>query len=128
MALPRWWSCGCRGGKGYFLLQRPTALQVSSGHGEPWALDLDAVAQKISQGEFTAWDIDRLPCRDAEVEPGPGTWFIESPFFPTVDSTGGKVVLPRITWGTHRLFSTAGPSWTLEIGERESVLMPGVPP
>jgi hypothetical protein len=95
--------------------------------GEPWALDLDAVAQKISQGEFTAWDIDRLPCRDAEVEPGPGTWFIESPFFPTVDSTGGKVVLPQITWGTHRLFSTAGTSWTLEIGERESVLMPGVP-
>ena len=71
--------------------------------------------------------LDRLPCRDAEVEPGPGTWFIESPFFPTVDSTGGKVVLPQITWGTHRLFSTAGPSWTLEIGERESVLMPGVP-
>ena len=96
--------------------------------GEPWALDLDAVAQKIAQGEFTAWDIDRLPCRDAEVQPGPGTWFIESPFFSTIDAAGGKVVLPQIAWGTHRLFSTAGPSWTLEIGERESVLMPGVAP
>ena len=90
--------------------------------GDPWALDLDAVAQKISQGEFTAWDIDRLPCRDAEVEPGPGTWFLESPFFSTVESTGGSVVLPRITLGTHRLFSMTGPSWALEIDEKECVL------
>lgn len=84
--------------------------------GEPWALDLDAVAQKISQGEFTAWDIDALPCRDAEVDPGPGTWFLESPFSPMFKSTGGRIVLPRVADGVHRLFSMEGPSWTLEIG------------
>jgi len=91
---------------------------------EPWALDLDTAAQKISQGEFTAWDIDRLPCRDAEVEPGPGTWFLESPFSPTFESTGGRVVFPQIARGTHRLFSMEGPSWTLEIDQNQSVLVP----
>ncbi len=97
--------------------------------GEPWALDLDSVAQKISQGEFTAWDIDRLPCRDAEVGPGPGTWFLESPFCSTVEAAGGRIVLPQIARGTHRLFSMmTRSSWTLEIGERETVLVPGAPP
>jgi hypothetical protein len=95
---------------------------------EPWAVDLDAVAQKIAQGEFTAWDIDRLPCRDADVEPGPGTWFLESPFSATFDAAGGRISLPQIARGMHRLFSTAGPSWTLEIGDRESVLAPAGPP
>jgi hypothetical protein len=95
--------------------------------GEPWSQDLDAAAQKISQGEFTAWDIDQLPCRDAEVEPGPGTWFLESPFSPTFESTGGRLILPHVALGTHRLFSIEGLSWTLEVGEKETMLMPAPP-
>jgi hypothetical protein len=91
---------------------------------DPWSLDLDAVAQRIAQGEFTAWDIDPLPCRDAEVEPGPGTWFLESPFSPTFEGNGGRILLHRIALGTHRLFSLSGRSWTIEVGENECVIAP----
>ena len=92
-------------------------------HAEPWALDLDFMAQRIAQGEFCAWDIDRLPCRDTEVEPGPGTWFLESPFSPTFAAADGRVLLPQVTRGTHFLFSTAGSSWRMQAGENESVLV-----
>jgi hypothetical protein len=94
------------------------------GSGEPWSLDLDAVAQKIAQGKFTAWDIDPLPCRDAEVEPGPGTWFLESPFSPTFEANGGRILLPRIALGPHRLFSLSGRSWIIEVGQNECVIVP----
>jgi hypothetical protein len=92
-------------------------------HADPWALDLDFMAQRIAQGEFSAWDIDRLPCRDTEVEPGPGTWFLESPFLPTFVAADGRVLLPQVTRGTHFLFSTAGSSWRMQSGENESVLV-----
>jgi hypothetical protein len=92
--------------------------------GEPWSLDLDAVAQRIAQGEFTAWDIDPLPCRDVEVEPGPGAWFLESPFSPTFEANGGRILLPRIALGTHRLFALTGRSWVVEVGENECVIVP----
>ena len=92
---------------------------------DPWSLDLDAVAQGIAQGEFSAWDIDPLPCRDAEVEPGPGSWFLESPFSPTFEANDGRILLPRIALGTHRLFALSGRSWTIDVGENECVIVAG---
>jgi hypothetical protein len=92
-------------------------------HADPWALDLDAVAQKILQGELTAWDIDMLPCRDAVVEPGPGTWFLESPFSSSFEAVHGRVTLTGVSLGCHRLFSIAGTSWRLELGQQETVLL-----
>jgi hypothetical protein len=40
---------------------------------DPWSVDLDAAAQRIAEGEFTAWDLDRLPSRDVRVSTGGGT-------------------------------------------------------
>jgi len=92
-------------------------------HADPWALDLDAVAQKISQGELTAWDIDMLPCRDTEVEPGPGTWFLESPFSSSFEAANGRIMLTRVSLGCHHLFSLDGRSWGMELGKQEAVLI-----
>jgi hypothetical protein len=91
---------------------------------DPWDLDLDAVAQKILRGELTAWDIDMLPSRDAEVQPGPGTWFLESPFASTFESVNGRVRLPEISMGSHRLFSLKGTSWNVQVGPAEVVMIP----
>jgi hypothetical protein len=92
-------------------------------HGDPWALDLDAISQKVALGVLTAWDIDTLPCRDVEVEPGPGTWFLESPFSPSFEAAHGKVVLTGVSLGCHRLFSLAGTSWRVAVGEQETALV-----
>ncbi len=91
---------------------------------DPWALDLDSVAQKISDGDLTAWDIDMLPCRDAAVEPGPGTWFLESPFFSPLEAVDGRVTLTGVSLGCHWLHSLGGRSWKMEVGEQETVLVP----
>jgi hypothetical protein len=91
---------------------------------DPWDLDLDAVAQKILRGELTAWDIDTLPCRDAEVEPGPGTWFLESPFSSTFESLNGSVRLQEISIGSHRLFSLKGTSWNVQVGPVDVIMIP----
>ncbi len=94
-------------------------------HPDPWALDLDAVAQKISQGELTAWDIDALPCRDAAVEPGPGTWFLESPFSPSYEAVNGRITLAGVSLGRHRLYPLlGGRSWKMEIAREETILIP----
>jgi hypothetical protein len=91
---------------------------------DPWDVDLDAVAQKILKGELTAWDIDTLPCRDAEVEPGPGTWFLESPFSSSFEAIKGRVRLPEVSIGSHRLFSLRGKSWSVQVGLAEVVMIP----
>src|SRR5208337_5731 len=79
-------------------------------HADPWALDLDTVAQKVSRGDLTAWDIDELPCRDAEVETGPGTWFLESPFSSWFEAVNGRCLLGGVSLGSHHLFSLDGRS------------------
>jgi len=89
---------------------------------DPWDVDLDAAAQKIAMGEFTAWDIDRLPSRDAEVGPGPGTWFLESPFSLPREAENGRIRLPGVSLGCHTLFSLDGRCWRLEVGRQEAFL------
>ena len=91
-------------------------------HEDPWALDLEAVAQQIARGEFTAWDIDPLPCRAVEVCPGPGTWFLESPFSPSFPAKEGTVFLPLVPFGMHELFALDGQGWTLQVDEKGSFL------
>jgi hypothetical protein len=89
---------------------------------DPWGLDLDRIAQKISQGDFTAWDIRRLPSRDAEAEPGPGTWFLESPFSASFPAVHGAITLSGVSLGAHGLFSLDGAAWKMEIGVGEVLL------
>ncbi len=90
---------------------------------DPWSWDLEAIAEKIARGDFTAWDVDELPRRDAAVSPGPGTWFLESPFALPLAALEGWIVLPGVTWGDHCLFSLGGESCRLSVGERDVVLV-----
>lgn len=93
--------------------------------GDPWKLDLDLAAQRIAEGAFTAWDLDELPCRAVAAAVGPGSWFLESPFSVPVAAERGVVNLGEVTMGTHRLFSFAGGSWRLQVGEGEMLVLPG---
>jgi hypothetical protein len=105
------------------LFNVPRLSRFLLAQGDPWGLDLDAVAQKISRGELTAWDIDRLPCRDAKVAPGPGTWFLESPFSLSFEAEDGRIRMTGVSLGGHRLYSLAGTSWQLEVGQVETVMI-----
>ncbi|MGA2478628.1 MAG: hypothetical protein ABSG63_07765 [Spirochaetia bacterium] len=79
------------------------------GHADPWDLDLEGIAQKIAGGDFTAFDIDSLPCRDQVVKPGPGEWFLESPFRDVLAADElGEVTLCGLSDGVHALFSIDG--------------------
>ena len=94
--------------------------------GDPWSVDLDAAAQRIAEGEFTAWDLDRLPSRDARVTPGAGSWFLESPFSRPCAAEQGVLLLGDVPEGSHRLFSLSGACWRLEAGEGVTLLVPGL--
>jgi hypothetical protein len=91
--------------------------------GDPWSVDLADIADKISREALTAWDIDRLPCRDAELQTGPGTWFLESPFAAAVAAEGGWTRLAGVSLGSHRLYSLSGASWKVEVGPQEAAMV-----
>ena len=94
-------------------------------HADPWSLDLDAVAQKLAQGDFSAYDIDLLPARDVTLSPGAGEWFLESPFASTnLIITVESMTLPALSVGMHALFSTRGGAFRICVGERETVTRP----
>ena len=110
-------------GRDVSLLNVPRLRQFLAEGGDPWDLDLDMVAQKVAEGEFTAWDIDRLSSRDAEVGPGPGTWFLESPFSFPREAVSGRVLLAGVSIGGHTLFSLDGGSWRVEVGRQGTFLL-----
>jgi hypothetical protein len=92
-------------------------------HPDPWMLDLDAMAQRIADGSFTAYDIDCLPTRDIRFAPGPGTWFFESPFAGIVTAADDSAVdMPGVSLGQHALFSLEGGAWRVQVGAREMTL------
>jgi len=92
--------------------------------GDPWTVGLDVIAQKIAQGDFTAWDLDLLPLADVEVQPGPGTWFLESPFCRPQVAREGSIRLSGVPRGSHRLFSLGGSCWRLDVEEETTLLLP----
>jgi hypothetical protein len=90
---------------------------------DPWALDLDAIAQRIADGTFSASDIDPLPRRDLTVVPGAGQWFLESPFSGVMSADPAGVLTVRsLALGMHGLFSTEGRALMLYVGPREAVV------
>jgi hypothetical protein len=89
---------------------------------DPWDIDLDTVAQEISRGDFSAWEIDRLPCRSVDLRPGDGTWFLESPFSGSYRADEGRIRLASVSLGAHHLFALDGSRWRLEVGPRETLL------
>lgn len=86
----------------------------SRGAGDPWALDLTHISERLASGSFRVTDIRLLPCRDVELAealltPAPrGEWFLESPFrSPLGAEAGDPLRLPRVPLGYHRLFALA---------------------
>lgn len=82
--------------------------------GDPWALDLVHIADRLASGVFRVTDIRLLPCRDVELAETllppapPGEWFLESPFRSPLDPEPGQPLrLPQVPLGYHRLFAAA---------------------
>jgi hypothetical protein len=113
-----------REGRDVSVFNVPRLRRFLEESGDPWDVDLDAVAEKIARGEFSAWDIDRLPTREVEVFPGSGTWFLESPFSPSCTAENRRIRLPTVSLGGHHLLSLDGACWRLEVGPREVLLAP----
>ena len=110
-----------RQGRDVSLFNVPRLRRFLGELADPWDVDLDAVAEKISRGDFTAWDIDRLPTRSLDVSPS-GTWFLESPFSPSYSAEDGRISAATMSLGGHHLFSLYGTCWRLDVGPRESLL------
>ncbi len=95
---------------------------------DPWSWDCGAIAGAIAAGSFTFYGLDRLPCRDVEVQAGPGEWFLESPFStPRAAGPDGTLVLPAVTLGVHLLFSLQGTRRMIWIGENGVTVGPELP-
>jgi hypothetical protein len=89
---------------------------------DPWALDIAAMAQKIADGTFSAYDVDLLPCREVSFAAGTGEWFFESPFSTVVTADeSGTVTVPALAFGMHGLFSVDGRALRIYVGQRETV-------
>jgi hypothetical protein len=82
---------------------------------DPWDLDLDGIAQKIAGGDFSAYDIDELPCRGLSIMAGPGEWFLESPLRPILVPDGAGRIDVELSDGLHALFSVEGRLFTIAV-------------
>jgi hypothetical protein len=93
--------------------------------GDPWKLDLQRIEEELARGEFTAYDIDVLPCRDVYVNAGAGEWFMESPFATVTTLTReGTLSLTGVSLGMHGLFSVEGHLTLINVSGTEIVVMP----
>ncbi len=72
---------------------------------DPWEWDLESIASRIAERDFSAYDIDRLPSRDVRLPAPEGAWFMESPFRPALSAgPDGTLILEGLTFGMHHLF------------------------
>ena len=89
---------------------------------DPWDVDLPAAEEAIAAGDFSIYDIDRLPVHDVSVATGPGTWVTESPLrAPITAGPSGQVALKGMAEGLHNLVATDGRVVRLEVGPRDTV-------
>jgi hypothetical protein len=90
---------------------------------DPWNLDLVGIAQKIAEGTFSAYDIERLSQRDVTVAAGAGEWFFESPFSGKAASDqSGAITARSLAVGMHGLFSAEGRALLVYVGQQECVV------
>jgi len=94
--------------------------------GDPFRLDLQALAGRLASEEFRVTDIVLLPARDVALEVPPGTWLLESPFRPAQRIAAGEALrIPALSLGAHRLFAVELPGgFALYVSEREVLLLP----
>jgi hypothetical protein len=92
--------------------------------GDPWALDLDRICAHLAAEELRLTDIRLAPCRDLRLEPGAGSWFLESPFRNQAPAeTDGSLFLKAVSLGAHLLFENpAGACFFLYV-EEDTTLM-----
>jgi hypothetical protein len=98
--------------------------------GDPWRLDLNAMAEALAAEDFTVYDIRLLPAGSVTVCPGEGTWFLESPFAIPREADGeGNLELEHLPAGRHVLFAQGGESrYLLSLWEAsEPLLVPQDP-
>jgi hypothetical protein len=92
--------------------------------GDPWALDLERICTGLAAEEFRLTDIRLAPSRDLLVEPGPGNWFLESPFrLPIPADADGSLLLRSVPLGAHTLFETPPAARFFLYGREETILM-----
>lgn len=92
---------------------------------DPWKLDLDGIGEKLAEGNFSAYDIDPLPCRDIQLRVGTGEWFLESPFSTvTTMAEEGILSIWGISLGMHRLFSVDGRLTNISVSTSEIAVAP----
>ena len=92
--------------------------------GDPWALDLDRICNRLAAEDFSLTDIRLAPSRDLLLEPGPGSWFLESPFrHPISAETDGSLLLRSVPLGAHLLFETPPESRYFLYVQEETTLM-----
>jgi len=94
--------------------------------GDPFRLDLQALAAQLASEEFRVTDIQFLPARDIALEVPPGTWLLESPFRPAQHIAPGEALrIPALSLGAHRLFAVELPGgFALYVSERDALLVP----
>ncbi len=92
--------------------------------GDPWALDLDRICAGLANGTFRVTDIRPAPCRTLLLEPGRGSWFLESPFStPLSAEANGSLFLDNVPFGEHFLFELPGITSYFLYVEEQNVFM-----
>ncbi|HVO38352.1 MAG TPA: hypothetical protein VMV03_04910 [Spirochaetia bacterium] len=107
------------------LVNAPRLRAELARHPDPWALDLEKIAEKLADGTFIFYDIDLLPSRDVQLRPGVGSWFLEDPessVTPCRDED--TLLLPALSVGDHALFSIEGRRIRISVGAKETVIAP----
>jgi len=113
------------GGLDVSLLNAARLQEYMESEEDPWSLDLDTMAESLADGGFTEYDVEHLPCREARIETGEGTWFLESPFNGWRTAEAGVVALPDVSLGIHGVYSADGGSFLLmQVGEEGVVMAP----
>jgi len=92
--------------------------------GDPWALDLERICSGLAAEEFRLTDIRLAPSRDLLLEPGPGNWFLESPFRLQISAdTDGSLLLKSVPLGAHTLFKNPPEARFFLYVQDETILM-----
>ena len=101
------------------------AEEISSRcRGDPWALDLERICSGLAADEFRLTDIRLAPSRDLLLEPGPGNWFLESPFRLQISAeTDGSLLLRSVPLGAHTLFENPPAARYFLYVQEETTLM-----
>jgi hypothetical protein len=92
--------------------------------GDPWTLDLERICSRLAAEEFRVTDIRLASSRDLLLEPGMGSWFLESPFrLPISTQTDGSLFLKSVPLGAHILFENPEAGHYFLYVQEETTLM-----